>query len=91
MLSLSDFSLLTDAERNEILSTFNDTDAPVPQQTVHGLFEQAVINHPEKIAIIENGNASSYTELDNRANRIAGYLSKVHQIDSPQPHWVING
>ncbi|OUM04554.1 non-ribosomal peptide synthetase, partial [Pseudomonas syringae] len=50
---LSSLSILPEAERTQLLSGFNATQAPYPlEQTVHGLFEAQVERTPEALALI---------------------------------------
>ena len=72
---LSELSLLTAAERHQALVEWNATDAELPRETtVHGLFEAQVARTPDAIAVTFEGEASSYRELDCRANRLARLL-----------------
>lgn len=47
-------------------------DATIPQ-----LFEQQVIRTPEAVAVISEGESLSFSELNRRANRLAGYLMSL--------------
>ncbi len=70
-------SILPDAEREQLLVTFNATEADYPQQqTIHGLFEAQVQRTPDAVAVIRGGQRLSYGELNERANRLAHYLRK---------------
>ncbi|WP_339493232.1 condensation domain-containing protein, partial [Pseudomonas sp. EA_15y_Pfl2_R67] len=70
-------SILPDAEREQLMVTFNATEADYPrQQTIHGLFEEQVQRTPDAVAVIRGGQRLSYGELNERANRLAHYLRK---------------
>ena len=75
---ISQIALLTDAERDQLLVTWNDTKADYPtNQSVQDLFEAQVARTPD-IAAASFGQASlSYRELNARANQLAHYLRKM--------------
>ncbi|SFW83433.1 condensation domain-containing protein, partial [Pseudomonas sp. NFACC04-2] len=76
-LSLQHVSILPASEREQLLVTFNATEADYPrQQTIHGLFEDQVRLTPEAVAVIRGEQRLSYRELNERANRLAHYLRK---------------
>ncbi|MFJ8312134.1 MULTISPECIES: amino acid adenylation domain-containing protein [unclassified Streptomyces] len=66
--------VLAPAERELVLRGFNDTAAPTPQVTVPELFEQQVARTPDAVAVVFDGAALTYRELDARANRLAREL-----------------
>ncbi len=61
-------------ERNRILRTFNDTAAPVPEDTLITAFEKQVELTPSRTALIFEGQKLSYAEMNARANRLAHWL-----------------
>ncbi len=71
---LSQLSLLTDAERDQALVEWNATSAELPRETVHGLIEAQARRTPDAIAVVFEGAALSYRELNRRADRLAGRL-----------------
>ncbi|WHS62771.1 non-ribosomal peptide synthetase [Pseudomonas sp. G2-4] len=74
---LHQLSILPATESDQLLVTFNATEADYPQQqTIHGLFEEQVQRTPAAIAVIRGGQRLSYHELNERANRLAHYLRK---------------
>ncbi|MDR6962097.1 amino acid adenylation domain-containing protein, partial [Pseudomonas brassicacearum] len=75
--ALHRLSILPAAELEQLLVTFNATEADYPQQqTIHGLFEAQVQCTPEAVAVIRGEQRLSYRELNERANRLAHYLRK---------------
>ncbi|WP_144931527.1 MULTISPECIES: non-ribosomal peptide synthase/polyketide synthase, partial [unclassified Pseudomonas] len=67
--------ILPEAEREQLLVTFNATDAEYPlEQTVHGLFEEQVQRTPDALAVLHGDQRLSYAELNERANQLAHYL-----------------
>ncbi|MDO7929923.1 amino acid adenylation domain-containing protein [Pseudomonas sp. KFB-139] len=72
---LNRLSVLSEAERTQLLVTFNDTQAPYPEtQTIHGLFEAQVERTPQAIALVHGNERLSYQTLNERANRLAHHL-----------------
>ncbi|WP_158296359.1 non-ribosomal peptide synthetase [Pseudomonas viciae] len=74
---LHQLAILPASEREQLLVTFNATEADYPQQqTIHGLFEEQVQLTPDAVAVIRGEQRLSYGELNERANRLAHYLRK---------------
>ncbi|HEX3697245.1 MAG TPA: amino acid adenylation domain-containing protein [Polyangia bacterium] len=69
-------SMLTARERAQLLDEWNDTAAAFPSTCAHQLFEQQVTQHPDTVALLFEGQSSSYRELNERANQIAHLLRK---------------
>ncbi|MBD2812214.1 amino acid adenylation domain-containing protein [Xenorhabdus sp. Vera] len=67
--------MLTETERQQLLVNFNATQTDFPQDTlIHQLFEAQVLQHPDATAVVYEGQALSYRELNQRANRLAHHL-----------------
>ncbi|RYZ45987.1 MAG: non-ribosomal peptide synthetase, partial [Myxococcaceae bacterium] len=77
---LGDVSLLSEAERQQVLVEWNDTAADFPADAcIHHLFEQQAALRPDAIAV-EFGDARlTYRELDARANQLA-HLLRSHGV-----------
>ena len=72
---LSDLSLLTNQERQQLLVEWNDTAADYPQgQCIHQLFEAQVEQTPEAVAVVFAHEQVTYRELNRRANQLAHHL-----------------
>jgi amino acid adenylation domain-containing protein/non-ribosomal peptide synthase protein (TIGR01720 family) len=72
---LSELSLLSAAERQQILLDWNATAVDYPQgRFIHQLFEAQAEKTPDALAIVFEGQTLSYAELNVRANRLAHYL-----------------
>jgi amino acid adenylation domain-containing protein len=81
---ISELSLLTEAERHQILVDWNDTAADYPaDKCIHTLFEAQAEHSPEAVAVIFGDEQLSYHELNCRANQLAHYLRK-HGVDSEE-------
>ncbi|MDY6935437.1 MAG: amino acid adenylation domain-containing protein [Spirochaetota bacterium] len=72
---LSDLTILTPGEREGMLVSFNDTASPYPEDIcAHQLIEEQAGKTPDAIAVIFEDEAVTYSELNERANRLAHYL-----------------
>jgi amino acid adenylation domain-containing protein/thioester reductase-like protein len=71
--TLKEVSVLSDSAANEIES-FNDTKGDVENLTPPQLLERQVKLNPEKTAVTANGESITFTELNERANKIANTL-----------------
>ena len=75
---LGDLSVLSTAERHEILDDFNDTAVDVTSHLlVHELFESQVRRSPDVIAAVCGSQSCSYSELNRRANALACRLRSL--------------
>jgi arthrofactin-type cyclic lipopeptide synthetase B len=82
--ALNRLTVLPDEERQALLFGLNATDVDYDlQQTLHGLFEAQVQRTPQAVAVVAGEQALSYTQLNERANRLAGHLLSLGvQVDS---------
>lgn len=70
--------ILPAPERTLLLNTWNATEADYPDHVcIHHLFEEQVARSPEATALICEGMALSYGELNARANRLAHRLIEL--------------
>ncbi|HVI44817.1 MAG TPA: amino acid adenylation domain-containing protein [Chitinophaga sp.] len=68
-------TMLTPDEMEQLLTTFNDTAVPFPQQhSILDLFALQVITQPDATALIYNDEIRTYKELDDRSNQLAHFL-----------------
>lgn len=77
---LSQFSLLTPAEEQQIILEENRNDPQIKNinyQCIHRLFEQQVIKSPDAIALVYENEQLTYRELNYRANQLAHYLQSL--------------
>ncbi|TMR27765.1 non-ribosomal peptide synthetase, partial [Nonomuraea zeae] len=71
---IGDIDLLSPKEREQVLTTWNDTAAPVPDATLPDLFQAQAARTPDNIAIILDDTQLTYAELNTRANQLAHHL-----------------
>jgi amino acid adenylation domain-containing protein len=73
--ALAGYSILNQAEREQLLLVWNQTQATFPtDKTIHQLLEAQAKLTPDKPALIFNGQQLSYRELNTKANQLAYYL-----------------
>jgi amino acid adenylation domain-containing protein/non-ribosomal peptide synthase protein (TIGR01720 family) len=75
-LPLADLPLLTGAERDQ-LTAWSGGDLAVPAATLPELFEDQVARTPDATALVFDGRAWTFAELDGRASRLAAHLVDV--------------
>jgi amino acid adenylation domain-containing protein/non-ribosomal peptide synthase protein (TIGR01720 family) len=72
---LADVPLLTTAEREQILLTWNDIRAPYPGDTlIHQVLEDHAVRTPNAVAVSFEDQQVTYAELNRRANQLARHL-----------------
>ncbi|WP_442591969.1 amino acid adenylation domain-containing protein [Pedobacter sp. AW31-3R] len=73
--SLDQLDYLSKAERETLLNGFNRAACDYPEQaTLAALFEEQVLLHPERVAVVFKDRELNYTALNSAANRLAAYL-----------------
>jgi amino acid adenylation domain-containing protein len=72
---VGDLTLLAAAERQQLLSEWNDTArAGRPDLCLHELFEAQAAERADAAAVLAGSAVLTYGELDRRADRLAGWL-----------------
>ncbi|NOT55709.1 MAG: amino acid adenylation domain-containing protein [Deltaproteobacteria bacterium] len=72
---LSALPLLNETDTHQLLIEYNATATHYPREhSIHHLFEDQVDATPDALALVAEGTALTYRELDLRANRLAHYL-----------------
>ena len=75
---LSNLPLLTEAEKRRLLVEWNDTKTDYPRdRCIHELLEAQVERSPEAVAVVFEGKQLTYRELNQHANQLARFLSKL--------------
>jgi amino acid adenylation domain-containing protein len=76
----SEIEILTEQERQQILSEFNDTETGYPaDKVIHQLFEEQMERTPDRIAVVGPGpghQAVTYKQLRDTTNQLACLLQK---------------
>ncbi|MDM8548440.1 amino acid adenylation domain-containing protein [Desulfobacterales bacterium HSG2] len=74
---IRDISVLSEPERHEVLTRFNDTETLYPKdKSLVELFEEQAEKNPNAVALVFKDQKLTYTELNLRANQLAHYLRK---------------
>jgi len=72
---LSEFTILTERERYQLLVEWNQTQVDYPKdRCLHQLLEEQVERTPDAVAVVFDGQQLTYRELNHRANQLAGHL-----------------
>lgn len=75
---ISEFSLVTEEEKQQLLIDWNKTDLELPKITnIAQQIETQVTKNPEQIAVIINKQKLTYQELNQKANQLAYYLQSL--------------
>lgn len=74
---LGELSILTEAERHQLLVEWNNTKIEYPQVCIHKLVETQIEQTPDAVAVVWENQQITYGELNCRANQLAHYLQKL--------------
>ncbi|HLU39080.1 MAG TPA: MupA/Atu3671 family FMN-dependent luciferase-like monooxygenase, partial [Planctomycetota bacterium] len=74
---LAEQSLLSDAERERVLVTFNRTERPGSTELVHEQFRAQAARTPSAVAVRAGDDALTYAEVDARSDRLAARLQAL--------------
>lgn len=73
--AMSALDILTESERHDITTSYNDTAFDYPKDmTLHRLFTEQAQRTPDRLAVIGEQGSLTYRELDEASNRCARYL-----------------
>ncbi|GIH09758.1 hypothetical protein Rhe02_78250 [Rhizocola hellebori] len=78
-LPISQLDLLDADSRHRLLTTVNDTQAPLPAIRLLDLIQEQAASTPDQIAVVAGDRALTYRELDERATRLAVLLHQ-HRV-----------
>lgn len=74
---VSEYPILTEAERYQLIVEWNDTKADYPSdKCVHELFEEQAMRTPAATAVAFEETSVTYAELNIRADQLAAYLNE---------------
>ncbi|MEU4999879.1 amino acid adenylation domain-containing protein, partial [Streptomyces sp. NPDC021622] len=71
---INTINILTPTEQHQLTTHWNNTDKPIPNATLPGLFEQQASRTPDTTALVFEGLELTYRELNERANQLARSL-----------------
>jgi amino acid adenylation domain-containing protein len=75
---IAELSLLSAAEREQIVTVWNETGRSYPQcRCAHELFTEQAARVPDRIALISEEQMVSYGALNRRANQLGRYLQRL--------------
>ncbi len=75
---VSRLPLLPAAERRQLLTDWNQTAAPYPQdRCLHQLFEAQAARTPERLALVSGDQQLSYRQWNEQANQLAHHLRSL--------------
>ncbi|MCR8577388.1 non-ribosomal peptide synthetase [Streptomyces sp. Isolate_219] len=63
------------AERERMVTEFNDFATEVAENTLAELFEQRAAQHPDAVAVVSGDTTLTFRQLDERANQLARVLA----------------
>ncbi len=73
--AVAELPLLSEAERHQLLTEWNDTATEYPQdKCIHQLFEEQVEKIPDAVAVVFENQQLTYQQLNQRANQLAHHL-----------------
>jgi len=76
-VKINDIEIVTEEEKFKIIYEFNKTHSEYPRsRTIHEVFEEQVVKHPESIALIFDGKELNYQKLNEKANSLARELRR---------------
>ena len=76
-------TMLSKKEHHYLLHTVNNTKTDYAKEfCIHQVFEQQVKKYPNNIAVVFEGQALTYSELNTKANQLAHYLIEKVQGNS---------
>ncbi|WP_193200856.1 non-ribosomal peptide synthetase, partial [Nostoc sp. MG11] len=76
--TVGELPLLTQAERHQLLTEWNDTATEYPtDKCIYQLFEQQVERTPDAVAVVFDREQLTYQQLNQRANQLAHYLQSL--------------
>ncbi|MBO0996115.1 non-ribosomal peptide synthetase, partial [Bacillus sp. SD088] len=74
---IEEISLITEKERQQVLTDFNPEATSYPKEkTIDALWLEQVQRHPDREAVVTANESVSYVELEQRANQLWGELQR---------------
>jgi amino acid adenylation domain-containing protein len=76
-MTLGELPILTGAERETLLTGWNDTAVPIPATTMHGLVAAQAARTPNAAAVSFEGQTLTYAQLEREATQLAHALQRA--------------
>ena len=76
-VAITSLPLISRSEQDKVLIEWNQTQIEEEHECIHQLFETRVVNSPEALAIVCQGEELTYQELNQKANQVANYLKNL--------------
>ena len=75
--TIGELEMLTEQDKRQLIHDLNRTQVEYPKTfTVQALFEQQVLQAPDRVAVVEDERELTYRELNKKANQLARRLRK---------------
>lgn len=75
--TLAELPMLSAEERRLLVETWNATARPVPNTTIHQLFERQAARTPLAVAVEDDSRSLTYRQLNQESNRLARRLQEL--------------
>ncbi len=76
-----DIDIVSATERHQLLVEWNNTETKYPKELcIHEMFEEQVNKNPDAIALVFEDEKLTYSELNDKANRLARYLVTDNRV-----------
>ncbi|WUH99882.1 amino acid adenylation domain-containing protein [Spirillospora sp. NBC_00431] len=75
-LRVGDIDVLTEDERAQVLTGFNQTGRDVTEETLIGMFRRLARERPDAVAVVDGPRTVTYAELDALSDRMARLLAR---------------
>lgn len=73
-------SYLTTPEVQQLLYTFNHSRKVLPAENILTMFTQQVVRHPEKVAVVYDGQSYTYAQIAHQSGMLARYLIRHSKV-----------
>jgi len=73
-LKIAELKLMNSTELTELMAWSNGDAQPIPQKTIHQIFEETAQKNPGETALVMDGKTMSYSQLNEKANQLAYLL-----------------
>lgn len=77
---VKDLSIITNIEYEKIINEWNGTTSEIPQKSIIELFNEQVLDTPNKRAVTCDKQHMTYKDLDLASNKLANYISRNFDI-----------